>query len=117
MVSTFMNETGYLHVLDGRLRVKVPALKRSPAKADEIETVLSKLDGIFQVKANPQTGNVLVLFDSIKLDHQSVISELKSLSSFELSKPASKNQARAIAQSLVQSAVQIALERMLLALV
>jgi len=55
--------SAYLHMLDGRLRVKVAEVKGSPAVATLVETELSEVPGITRVSANPLTGNVLVLYD------------------------------------------------------
>ena len=59
--------SSYLHVMDGRLRVKVPETRRSVAKALHVEQLIQTLPGIIRVTANPTTGNVLVLFDSEQL--------------------------------------------------
>jgi len=56
--------TAYLHVLDGRLRIKVPALKGSPDEAARLESRLRLIDGVDCVTANPVTGSVLVLYDA-----------------------------------------------------
>ena len=55
--------SAYLHMLDGRLRVKVAEVKGSPAVATLVETELKEIPGITRVSANPLTGNVLVLYD------------------------------------------------------
>src|SRR3989442_5858244 len=55
--------SAYLHMLDGRLRIKVAEVKGSPAMATLVETELKELQGITRVSANPLTGNVLVLYD------------------------------------------------------
>ena len=112
-----MIETTYLHVLEGRLRVKVPDVKRSRVKAQKIEAALLAIDGITEVKSNPRTGNVLVFFDSKKLTPLQVISTTRELSQFGVPARLSKTPTHRIAETLVQSALQIALERMLLALV
>jgi hypothetical protein len=59
-----MNSTEYLHILDGRMRVKVPELRGSNATAAIISDELLSLGGVTQVKANTVTGNILVLFES-----------------------------------------------------
>jgi copper chaperone CopZ len=69
--------SSYLHVLDGRLRVKIPETKRSVSKAFQVEQVIRSLSGITRVMANPTTGNVLVLFDSAQLTHDEILSALK----------------------------------------
>jgi copper chaperone CopZ len=67
----------YLHVMEGRLRVKVHETKRSLSQAQEVEQVLRSLAGITHAAANPTTGNVLVLFDSDQLTHDDILSALR----------------------------------------
>jgi copper chaperone CopZ len=69
--------SSYLHVMDGRLRVKIPETKRCASKALHVEQVIGSLPGITRVTANPTTGNVLVLFDSAQLTHDEILSALK----------------------------------------
>ena len=68
---------GYWHVLEGRLRIFTPAVKRAPRKALFVEMLLRSIDGVVHVKANPTTGNVLVLFSPDVLTHQDIIARLR----------------------------------------
>lgn len=74
-----MHGTEYCHILDGRIRIKVPEVKGSHAMAGEMESQLAKLDGVAHVKANPLTGYVLVLFDSQVISHYHVFAVIKDL--------------------------------------
>lgn len=67
----------YLHVLDGRLRIKITDLKGAPNKALILVQQLLKLEGITDVNANPTTGNALILFDSMLLDHTDIIAAIQ----------------------------------------
>ncbi len=49
--------------LPGRERWDVDGLKRKPFLAEELELQLSQERGVLEVKANPVTGRVLVVFD------------------------------------------------------
>jgi ribosome-associated translation inhibitor RaiA len=75
-----MHESVYyhnLHNLDGRIRIKVPEVKISPAMADELESRLAKLKGVTHVLAN-----ILVLFDYQVISHYhvfAVINDVKCL--------------------------------------
>ena len=53
----------YVHAIDGRLRIKVPEVKRSTAHARQVEALFRPVEGIALVRANPITGNVLFLHD------------------------------------------------------
>lgn len=113
-----MSQKTYIHMLDGRLRVKVPEIKHSPAKIAEVQALLRAVDGVFRVSANPETGNVLVLFDCKRVNHDRILAELRRISRFVpqavRSAPTTR---RKIAEALVHSVLQVALERMLFALV
>ena len=111
----------YVHAIDGRLRIKVPLIKRSAANADWITSALQALDGIRYAKANPTTGNVLVLFDESVIDQERIIARLVEMNCFGsglMLNPAYRQPlAGRIVETVVQSAVQVALERVILALV
>ena len=49
--------------VSGRARIRVPGLYRSALVARQLEKSLRTHPGIHSVRANPRTGNVLVLFD------------------------------------------------------
>jgi copper chaperone CopZ len=117
-----MSAPSYVHAIDGRLRVKLPVMKGSAAKAARIADALEVLPGIRYVKANPTTGNVLVLFDPRMIDQRRLIEKMIEMSGFApVNEVLSSNQRQQfsgrIAETLVQSAVQMALERVILALV
>jgi len=69
----------YLHALDGRLRIKVAAVKGSSQKAQEIEHQLQMYDGITQVTTNPTTGSVLIHYDSCRVEQDRILEALKTL--------------------------------------
>ncbi len=65
--------TEYCHVLEGRLRIKVSGIKRSPGKALQVEALLAELEGVRDVTANATTGNVLVLFCPKTRTHADIV--------------------------------------------
>jgi hypothetical protein len=74
-----MHETEDRHILDGRIRIKVPEVKGSPAMAGEIESQVAKLEGVTHVKANLLTGSVLVLFDAQVISQYQVFAVINDL--------------------------------------
>jgi cation transport ATPase len=62
-----------MHTLEGRIRIKVPEIKGSPAKAGELERQVQWQSGIHSIKANPTTGNVLIYYDSQKTEQNKII--------------------------------------------
>src|SRR5437867_11221741 len=112
-----MTTDSYLHLLDGRLRIKVPVVKSDTGAAREIEQKISELPGVFQVSANPTTGNVLILFDQETTDHTEILAHLSRQCYLAKSQHSRQKVSKVVAESLVQSAVEVALERLIFALV
>jgi copper chaperone CopZ len=68
----------YIHALNGRLRIKIAAVKGSPLEAQEIEDRLGRVHGITYVQANPITGNVLIQYDPGQIAQQAILQILWS---------------------------------------
>ena len=113
----------YVHVLNGRLRIKVPEVKRAPKKAAEVVQGLQELQGVSSVRANPTTGNVLVLFEPDIIDTQQIIQalhELGCLSNLHASiwQNASAQGARSkLSERLLQSVFETAIQQVIMALI
>jgi hypothetical protein len=88
----------HLHALDGRLRIKITALKGSPQKAQEIERRFQTCEGITQVTANPVTGSVLILYDSQQIKQGEILDMLKSQGCLP-----ENGTARAVAKNVVET--------------
>jgi hypothetical protein len=71
--------SSYVHALEGRLRIKIPAVKGNDPTAREVEEQLRHLAGVDYVSANPTTGNVLTYFDSRLMDQGDIIARLREL--------------------------------------
>ena len=66
----------YVHAIHGRIRVKVPEVKRSSTFARRIEGWLGSMEGIQEVRANPVTGNVLILHDPDRIAGREILGAL-----------------------------------------
>jgi copper chaperone CopZ len=113
--------SSYLHVMDGRLRVKVPETKRSVSKARHVEQVIQSLPGVIRVTANPTTGNVLVLFDSAQLSHAEILTALKKADYLQEQAQTSSFQFTArmvdtVSHAVARSVTEALMERAILAL-
>jgi hypothetical protein len=112
-----MQGTNYVHMLEGRLRIKVSEVKGSPDKADEIEATVSQLEGVSHVKANTITGNVLVLFDSDRTNHYHIIGTLKDLGCLNATMARPRRPSSRWSEAVVGPLAQVVIERALLALI
>jgi hypothetical protein len=52
-----------VHALDGRLRIRIPAIKRNAEVAASLEQSLLRVKGVKGVRANTLTGSVLIHYD------------------------------------------------------
>jgi copper chaperone CopZ len=117
----------YFHALNGRLRIKVAELKGLPVKALEVEGQLRKIDGINYVRANPTTGNVLVLYDPAKISQYEVLGALQRLGYLQENRDirtGARSQPRAyeglgeaVAETLVRTTMELAVQRLVSALI
>lgn len=107
----------YLHVLDGRLRIKITDLKGAPNKALILVQQLLKLEGITDVNANPTTGNALILFDSMLLDHTDIIAAIQHCGYLTSTSPTLVPERKNLTHVVLQSAVELAIEHLVLALI
>jgi hypothetical protein len=119
--------TEYLHALEGRIRIKVPEIKGSPAKAGELERQVQWQSGIHSIKANPTTGNVLIYYDSQKTEQEKILNTLKEFGYFQ---PLNANVFKAqespepnnslmglVVSSVAQSMMEMALTRLVTAII
>jgi hypothetical protein len=113
-----MQETSYIHMLEGRLRIKVLEIKGSVGKAVGVEETIRELDGVTHVKANSVTGNVLVLFDSDETNHYHIIGTLKDLGCLRTnSRITPARSTSKWAEAVVGPIAQTLIERAILALI
>ncbi len=127
---------GYLHAIDGRIRVKVPRVKGSPVFTRLIEEKLAALEGLKEVSANLTTGNVLVLYDSKALDPDRIMKKIKEVGGFDTHPGTTvpslsfngespwtfrpndgKSLASPIAEKVLSIALEAALQRLIVALI
>jgi copper chaperone CopZ len=112
----------YIHILNGRLRIKVPEVKRAPEKASEVVHGLQKLEGVTEVRANPTTGSVLVLFQPDLIDVQRIIQVLQQLGCLvhlyaPMQRYVAARGAQRLAETILQSALKSAIQKAILGLI
>jgi hypothetical protein len=65
-----------VHVLPGRVRLKVSPVKGDPALAQQVKTKLRGVSGVQEVRANPLTGSILLRVDLAKLPEAEALAPL-----------------------------------------
>jgi hypothetical protein len=115
---------GYIHSLDGRLRIKIPEVKGSSTRAAGVEKSLSAVVGVENVLANPVTGNVLILYNPTLCSRDQVFDALVQATPSAASLRGSPNVSRyqaiealgcQIIEAAVRSTVEIAVRRLIAA--
>jgi hypothetical protein len=110
--------SGYLHAIDGRLRVKVVEIKGSAEGAREVEHHLSMLTGVDRAAANPVTGNVLVLYDPRQRTAGDVLDALRALGYLSpVYQVAAVPPAQVVGMILLRATTEFALQRLMAALI
>lgn len=71
-----MISTTYFHAIDGRMRLAIPGVKGSWAKAQELKDRITDFQGIYDVRPNPTTGNVLIKYDSQRISQYDILKKL-----------------------------------------
>jgi len=71
--------SAYVHVMDGRLRIKVPDVKGAPAVACVIESGLRALPGVENVTASAVTGSVVVVHDPTVTEPAEILAAIRAL--------------------------------------
>ncbi len=120
-------DTDYLHALEGRIRVKVPEIKGSPAKAGELERRVQWHCGIHSIKANPTTGNVLIYYDSQQTGQAEILKAMHESGYFQpltgsvdrlaASSPSQNSIMEVVVNSVAQSMMEMALTRLVTAII
>jgi hypothetical protein len=68
-----MQDFQIAHFSPGRLRVRLPEVRRDPQFAQQIEQLLGSIAGIRHIETSPVTGSVLVEYDPDELDIGSLL--------------------------------------------
>lgn len=69
----------HLHHVPGRLRLRVPAIKRNEHHARTVGSVLRETDGVLRHEVSSVTGSVVVHYAPGRLDPQRLIDRLREL--------------------------------------
>ena len=109
----------YIHRTPGRLRVKIPSLKRNVELADELTLLLREKHGIHSIEVNALTGSLKVNFDESQVTSTTLLNVLSQEGHIDLNKLVSSSRymdtlfsdmGRFASKAIVSLAVDKALE-------
>lgn len=109
----------YLHALPGRLRIKIPSLRRNLHQAQELVRLLNGLSGVESAAANTVTGSITVRYDPTIIGSSSILTFLAKENHIDLEKAVSTekhvdtavaNVGRAVSKAVLGFALDRALQ-------
>jgi copper chaperone CopZ len=115
-----------IHAIDGRMRVKVPAVRGSSTMADAVTAQLRALDGVGRVHANQTTGSVIVHYTRGLTSSEAILDALRMAVRFsphsERIEPSrcvacSQEASSPLTTRMLHLAMDLAVQRLLMALV
>ena len=68
--------TYLMHETPGRLRIKIPSLKRNQREGDRLHNLITDIEGINNATVNPITGSIVVTFDDTVIDSKGILAIL-----------------------------------------
>ncbi len=75
--------TYYMHSIPGRLRLKIPAIRRNPEEAKAIQALLKGLEGMESIRANTITGSLVVKYEPGRSLKERILAILKENGYFD----------------------------------
>ena len=109
----------YLHEVPGRLRIKIPLLKRNPERAMELRKLLRRVAGITSTSTSTVTGSVTINYDrdivrpnSILnlLAHENYIDLGEAISGYKPAEAVVSNVGKTVSKALLSLALERALQ-------
>ena len=110
----------YLHALEGRLRIRLPALRNDHRAAVRLRREVQALPGVTTAETTPLTGSVLIEYDEAQTSTESLLAALDVESPTELQNraaPAQSNDSSSpdVGDIVLKKVFEWAAQRLLLA--
>jgi copper chaperone CopZ len=69
--------SNYIHHISGRLRLNLAQIKRQPARAQEVQAAIWRINGVTSVEPNITTGSLLIRYDTAKVEVGTILHSMK----------------------------------------
>jgi len=76
--------TYYMHNVPGRLRIKIPQLKKNPTLAPKVQQVAESMLGVLSTQLNLLTGSVVILYEPSLVQSEQILETLDRHGYFDL---------------------------------
>jgi hypothetical protein len=100
----------YLHESPGRLRVKIPYLKRNPQSAWDLQSLLKNLSGIKSSSINTVTGSVIMHYDPEVISAGAIVNVLAGEGYIDVAKVLSNKKRK---ENVMEAVTQVASKALL----
>ncbi len=97
------------HELPGRLRLKIPSVKRNSRQAVQLRNLLEDLSGVTSATVNPMTGSVVVTFDCRAVTSTDILNLLTREGYIDLNKVMTSGQTQPVTLNRVGAVASKAL--------
>lgn len=104
-----MNMAYYVHNVPGRMRVKIPSLKKRPNRCLDAQRAFTDVDEIDRVSVNPATGSVVVHYNPNAVKPQHILDILAEKGYIDDKTPGAYNSSPVKASTKTRHAVGKAL--------
>jgi copper chaperone CopZ len=108
----------YIHIIEGRLRLRAGILKANAGLARELQIEIARIPGVHSVEINLQTGSILILHDGRKVTMDAIVAGLGPLAQASLraslNNASQRNFFKRVAQAAVPHLVEGMLERLVM---
>ena len=82
----------YIHNVPGRLRVRIPRIKRNPFLAEEVQALMRPVPGVLDTVVNLVTGSLTVFYDQKTAGPREILSLLRERGHFDPAKAVTNDQ-------------------------
>ncbi len=109
----------YLHEVPGRLRIKIPRIKRNAQKAEELRNLLHSVAGVKSTSVSVVTGSAVIQFDCDLVRSETILNLLvndnyidlrKAMTSQQYVEKALSNAGKTVSKALLGLALDKALQ-------
>jgi copper chaperone CopZ len=103
----------YIQHVAGRLRLKLPQMRKDPQRAQEIQSAACRISGVISVDANIVTGSLLVRYDKRRVDAERIVSSMAEMGLLSAQVRTRAAQPRPEASPLADKVVGVLVEKLI----
>jgi copper chaperone CopZ len=103
----------YIHHVAGRVRLKMPQMRKDPRRAQEIQSAACRISGVTSVDANIVTGSLLVRYDKHQVDVATIMRSMAEMGLLSAPVRSRAPQQRPEASPLTDKVVGVLVEKLI----